>query len=173
MTLVNALESLKTKGIKKMVGQYAETDIDRYIKNAKDSEQQARDILKANQEIGWARYYIEHEDNHFIIEVNGHYIIATTYESSLNPGTTFDMATYGSEYETEKEMNADFDGWKLKHEAEKIADQMMIKRPGVLPRAGWVAIAIDELKKSWEEADAAFCREELLSKETPRIGFGA
>ena len=42
MTLVNALESLKEKGIKRMVGFGPEADIDRYIQNAKDCSQQAR-----------------------------------------------------------------------------------------------------------------------------------
>jgi hypothetical protein len=90
--------------------------------------------------------------------VKGRYIIATTYESSLNPGTTFNLATYGAEYETEKQMKADFEEWSIKHEAEKIADEMMTERPGILTRAGWVLIAMNELKKCREEADAAFLK---------------
>jgi hypothetical protein len=123
MTLVNALEILKEKGIKRMVGQVGEADIDRYIQNVKDCDQEARDVLISDPNMEWARYHIEHEDNFFIIEVNGHYIIAKTCENSLNPKTTFDLATYGSDYETEKEMQADFDEWSLKREADKIADK--------------------------------------------------
>jgi hypothetical protein len=33
---------------------------------------------------------------------------------------------------------------------------MMAERPGVLPHAGWVLIAMEELKKSREEAHTAF-----------------
>ena len=141
MTLVNALESLKEMGIKRMVGQVAEADIDRYIQNVKHCDQEARDVLKSDPNMGWARYHIEHEDSYFIIEVNGHYIIAKTYENSVCPGTTFDLATYGSDYETEEEMMADFDEWSLKREADKIADKMMPEQPGALPRTGWVLIA--------------------------------
>jgi hypothetical protein len=162
MTLVNALESLKAKGIKKMVGFCVEAEIDRYIQNAKDCDQEARDILKSDPDIGWARYHIEHEDNHFIIEINGHYIIATTYESSLKPGTTFHSATYGTEYETEEQMKADFDEWSLMHDAEKIADEMIIERPGILARNGWLLIAINELQKSRKEAEAAFQKNYII-----------
>jgi len=112
--------------------------------------------LKSYPDNGWARYHIEHEDSHFIVEVKSHYIIATTYESSINPGTKFNLATYGTEYETEEEMKADFDEWDIKNEAEKIADEMMAERPGVLPRAGWVLIAMKELQKCREESHAAF-----------------
>jgi hypothetical protein len=158
MTLVNALESLKEKGVKRIVGFGPETDIDRYIQNAKDCGQQARELLKSCPDNGWARYHIEHEDDHFIIEVKGHYIVAATIESSLHPGSKSDIATYGTEYETVEEMLADFDEWSLKREADKIADKMMAERPGVLPRTGWVLIAIKELQKYKERAKAAFLK---------------
>jgi len=48
------------------------------------------------------------------------YIIATTYESLLNHGTTFYIETNGTEYETEGEIKADFDEWNIKHEAKKL-----------------------------------------------------
>jgi len=159
MTLINALESLKEKGIKRMVGSGGEPDIDRYIQHVKDRDQLARDVLKSYPNMDWARYQIEHEDDYFIIEINGHYIIVSINENSLKPGTTFNMATYGSEYETEEEMQGDFDEWSLQHEAEKIADQMMKERPGFLSRPGWVLIAKNELKKSREEAHATFLKE--------------
>ena len=53
---------------------------------------------------------------------------------------------------------ADFDEWNLKREAEKIADKMMAERPGVLPRAGWVLIAMKELQKYKEKAKATFLK---------------
>jgi hypothetical protein len=158
MTLVNALENLKEKGIRKMVGLRGETDIDRYIENAKDCDQQAQDILKSYLDNEWALYRIEHEDDHFIIEVRGHSIITSTYDSSILPGTKFHLATYGSDYETEKEMKADFDEWSIKDEAEKIADEMMAERPGILPRGGWVLIATKELEKYREKAEVAFLK---------------
>ena len=162
MTLVSALESLKAKGIKRMVGYGPASDIDRYIQNAKDCDRQARDILKSDPDNEWANYHVGHEDDNFIIEANGHFIIATMYESSINPETKFALASYGAGYETEEEMKADFDAWSLKRDAEKIADEMMAQRPGVLPRAGWVLIAMDELKKHREKADAEFM--ELISQ---------
>jgi hypothetical protein len=158
MTLVNALESLKEKGIRRMVGLSVETDIDRYIQNAKDCDRQAQDIIKLYPGNEWARYRIKHKDDHFIVDVKGHSIITTTYDSSILPGTKFHLATYGSEYETKEEMKADFDEWSIKDEAEKIADEMMAERPGILSREGWELIAMKELEKYREKAEAAFIK---------------
>jgi hypothetical protein len=158
MTLVNALESLKAKGIRRMVGYRDETDINAYIENAKECDEVARELLKTYPDDVQFRYYVEHEDDHFIVEVNGHCIIATSFESSVMPGTKFHVATYGSEYETEKEMKADFDEWSIKDEAEKIAGEMMAERPGIFPRGGWVLIATKELEKYREKAEAAFLK---------------
>jgi len=146
MTIIEALELLKGKGITNLVGMYGETNIDKYIANAKESHEDS---------MRWAdvpchKYSLDHEDDHFMIETNGHHIIATHYEN-------FDMPTYG-DYETEEEMAADFDEWQIMRNAEAIADKK-VSGGSELPRATWITVACHELRKANRDARAAFERE--------------
>lgn len=147
MTLVNALETLKSRGIIKLAGLSGETNIDKFIDNARRCDEDAQRW----PEQGWAKYHIEHADENFIVEVDGHYIIATHYDN-------FDMATY-SNFDTEDEMHAAFDEWKVMRDAENIADEMIVSRPNELPRAAWILVAAAELRAANKAAGEAFKRE--------------
>lgn len=152
MTLINALETLKAKGITQLAGLHdGESDvnnIDKYIENARRCDEDAARW----PEQGWAQYHTEHADAHYIVDMgDGHYIIATQYDG-------FDMATY-SNYDTDEEMYAAFDAWKIAQQAEAIADEMTTTRPGELPRAAWILIATAELKAAHAAAMAAFERD--------------
>ena len=146
MTLLRALETLKSKGVTKLTGLYNQTGIDKYIDNARRCEEDAQRW----PEQGWAKYHTEHADNHYIVETNGHYIVATKYDG-------FDLATYG-DYNNDTEMTADFDEWRIMKDSEEIADKMMTTRPGELPRVAWVLIAASELRTAHKAASEAFER---------------
>jgi len=147
MTIINALNILKAKGISRLTGMYNQRDIDRYIENA----QAIHDTRVKYADVPCHKYSLDHEDEHFIVETNGHYIIATHFD-------TFDMATYG-DYETDEQMTADFNEWQIRQEAEKIADEMMIKRPGEFPPEVWFLIAQNELREAHKAAMIAFERD--------------
>ncbi len=68
------------------------------------------------------------------------------------------MPTYG-DYENEDEMRVDFNEWKIMKDANAIADEMMIKRPGEFPKAAWVLIATSELRAAHKANMEAFERE--------------
>ncbi len=147
MTLIDALETLKAKGITKLTGMYNVSDIERYISNAVQCHEDS---------VRWAdvpchKYSLDHEDDHYMIETNGHYIIVTKCDG-------FDMPTYG-DYDNDEEMTADFDEWRIVRDAESIADEMTATRPGELPRAAWVLIAANELRAANKAATEAFERE--------------
>jgi len=79
MTLINALEELKAKGITKLSGMYNTNDIDKYIENA----QACHDLDVKWSDVECHKYSIDHENDHFMIEISdGHYIIATTYATA-------------------------------------------------------------------------------------------
>ena len=153
MTLINALNELKAKGITRLVGMTGRTDINEYIDNAKRSH---------DDDIRWAdvschKYSLDHEDDNYMITTNdGHHIIATTYGTT--EGKPFSMATY-SDYETEEEMNVAFDECEIKRQAEEIADKISESRPDELPRAVWILIATAEIKKAHKASKEAFERE--------------
>ena len=153
MTLINALNELKAKGITKLVGMVGKTDINEYIGNAKRSH---------DDDIKWAdvschKYSLDHEDDNYMITTNdGHHIITTIYGTA--EGKPFNMATY-SDYETEEEMNSAFDEYEIKRKAEEIADKMTKSRPDELPRMAWVLIATSELKAAYKASKEAFERE--------------
>lgn len=147
MTLINALETLKNKGIVKLAGLCGEYNIDKFIDNAHRCDEDAQRY--SEQE--WAKYHTEHADDHYIVEINGHFIIATHYDG-------FNMATY-SDYDTEDEMYTAFEEYEVMRQAEEIADQMMVSRPGEFPRAAWVLIAVSELKAANKASKEAFERE--------------
>ncbi|VBB08588.1 Hypothetical protein LUCI_3866 [Lucifera butyrica] len=146
MTLIEALKTLKSKGITKLSGMIGESDIDKYIDNAV----QSHEISAKLAHIPCHKYHLDHEDDHYIVETNGHFIIATHYDN-------FDMATYGN-YDTKEEMYADFDEYIIMKQAEAIADQK-VKAGNDFPRAVWLAIAINELRHAYAAANAAFERE--------------
>jgi rubrerythrin len=151
MTLVKALETLKSKGIVKLTGLCGESNIEKYIDNARGSDENAADVLNRYPDMSWAIYHKEHADDHYIVETNGHHIIATKYDN-------FDMATYG-DYDSDEEMYEAFKEWEIKRDAEAIADEMDAKRPGELPHAAWVLIATSELKAAHKASKEAFERE--------------
>lgn len=147
MTLIEALETLKGKGITKLVGMYNQTDIDKYLENAvKDHENNVR----------WAdttperKQSLENEDCNYIIETNGQFIIATNYG-------TFDMATYGN-YNTEEEMYAAFDEYRINKQAEEIAT-LKAQEENVIPFSVWKVMAVNELRKAYAASHEAFERE--------------
>ena len=155
MKLVNALETLKEMGITQLVGLCGETNIDKYIANARRCDEDAQKYIEQS----WAQYHIAHAEDNFIIEMGGgKYIIATWYNSDVNKGTRFYMATYGN-YETEAEMNEAFYFWKIKQEANEIAEEMMIKKPGQLTKEEWVLIAAAELREQKKLSAIAFAKE--------------
>jgi len=151
MKMTDALETLKAKGITKLTGMYNQTDIDVYIDNAHQGDENAAEVLSRYPDMSWAQYHMDHIDGHYIVETNGHHIIVTNYD-------TFDLPTYG-DYDNAEDMRADFDAWRIMRDAEKIADEMLLTRPGELPRAAWVLIAANELRAASKAADEAFERE--------------
>lgn len=162
MTLINALEELKAKGITKLVGMAGITDIDTYIENATENHKNA--VKYAAMGIQTWQYSIDHEDDSFMAETaDGHYIIATTYGTT--DGKPFNMATYG-DYEAEEEMYAAFDEWEIAQQAEIIATEMETIRAGELPHSAWVLIATLELRAAYKASHEAFEREYGADKET-------
>ncbi|WP_371367825.1 hypothetical protein SRRS_16210 [Sporomusa rhizae] len=164
MTLIEALETLKSKGITKLSGMVGENDIEKYI----DHAVQSHEISASLAHIPCHQYHLDHEDDHYIVETNGHFIIATHYGS-------FDMATYGN-YDTEEEMHADFDEYRIIKQAQAIADQK-VKDGSKIPRAVWLAVAINELRQAHIAAHAAFereygCRTANASGTTPGLPKG-
>jgi hypothetical protein len=147
MKLIDALESLKAKGITRLTGLCNETAIEKYIDNARRSDEDAQRWPEQD----WAKYHTEHADGHYIVEANGHHIIVTKYDN-------FDMQTYG-DYESDEDMKKDFNEWRIARDAEAIADEMMVTRPGELPRAAWVLIAVNELRAADKAASESFERE--------------
>ena len=152
MKLTDAIKTLMDKGITRLAMTGGTVDIEKVLEKAISVDENA---LK-HCDTEWARYQIDHADKDFIIETNGHYIIATWYESGN--GTRFCMSTYG-DYDTDEELCADFEAWKIAREAEEIADKMEAERPNEMPRAAWIAIATAELKAAYAAADAAFKRD--------------
>ena len=153
MTLANAIRELMGKGITNFVDWTAQAALE----NAISVEETAKRVIETG--IGDVRawqYTIDHADDNFIIETNGHHIIATWYEASN--GTRFCMATYG-DYDTNEELQADFDAWKIATEAAEIADRMEQERPGEFSRMAWLLIATAELKAAYAKANAAFEKE--------------
>lgn len=154
MTLINGLRELKAKGITKLVGMAGITDIDTYLEHATENHENA--VKYAAMSIQTWQYSIDHEDDYFMVETeDGHFIIATTYGTA--DSKPFDMATY-SNYETEEEMYAAFDEWKIAQQAAKIADEK-VKQGGSLPREAWILVATLELRAAYKRADEAFKRE--------------
>lgn len=151
MKLIEALETLKSKGVTKLTGMYNQTDIDIYIDNARRSDEEAADVLSRYPDMEWAIYHMNHIDEHYIVETNGHHIIVTKYD-------TFDMPAYG-DYDNDDDMYADFNEWRIMRDANSIADEMIIKRPGEFPREVWLLIATSELKAADKAATEAFERE--------------
>lgn len=151
MKMLDALETLKSKGILKLTGMYNQTDIDIYIDNARKSDENAVDVLSRYPDMSWAIYHMDHIDDHYIVETNGHYIIVTKYD-------TFDMPAYG-DYDNDEDMYSDFNEWRIVRDANAIADEMLIKRPGEFPREAWLLIAASELRIADKEAAEAFERE--------------
>ena len=146
MKIVEALEILKGKGITNLTGMYNQSDINVYLDNATQSHEDS---------VRWAdvpchKYSLDHEDNHYIAEINGHYIIATQYDN-------FDMATYAN-YDTEAEMYADFDEYTIMKQARAIADQK-VKEGSEMPHIAWMMVATHELRLANTAASAAFERE--------------
>ena len=151
MTMIDALEALKAKGITNLTGMFGQNDINVYIENARKSDEQAVDVLIKYPDMSWAIYHMDHINDHYIVEANGHHIIVTKYD-------TFDMPTYG-DYDNDEEMAVDFDAWRIMRDANSIADEMIIKRPGEFPREAWLLIAVSELKAADKAAAEAFERE--------------
>lgn len=150
MTLINALEELKAQGITKLTGMCGITDINEYLAHAQENHNNA--VKYAAQGIATWQYSLDHENNsQLIVTADGHHIIATNYDG-------FNMATY-SDYETDEEMSAAFDAWRISRDAEAIANKMDAERPGELPHAAWVLIATAELKAADKAANEAFDRE--------------
>jgi hypothetical protein len=145
MTLIKALETLKGKGIVKLAGLSGETNIDKFIDNARCCDEDAAKYA----EQGWAKYHTEHADGHYIVETNGHHIIVTKYDG-------FDMATYG-DYDTEDEVRVAFDEYEIMRQAEEIADEK-VKDGSEMPRTAWVLMAIVELKAAHKAYGEAFER---------------
>ena len=84
-----------------------------------------------------------------MIEINGYFIIVSNYEN-------FDMATY-SNYETEDEMKAAFDGYEINKQAEEIAE-IKVKEDNNIPFPIWKAFAVSELRKAYAASREAFKR---------------
>lgn len=149
MTLINALEELKAQGITRLVGMAGITDIDTYLKHAAENHEDA--VKYAAKGIQTWQHTLDHEDDNFMIKTaDGHHIIATHYG-------TFDAATY-STYETEEEMYAAFDEWRIAQQAAKIADEK-VKQDNSLPREAWVLVATMGLRAAYKVAGETFERE--------------
>ena len=151
MKMIEALETLKAKGITNLTGMVGQTDINAYIENARKGDEQAVDVLNRYPDMTWAIYHMDHIDDHYIVETNGYHIIVTKYDNH-------DMPTY-SDYDTDEEMYAAFKEWRIMRDANSIADEMTAKRPDELPRAAWLLIAASELKAADKAATEAFERE--------------
>lgn len=146
MTLISTLEELKAKGITNLSGFSATGDINAILENAQKNHENA--VKYAAKGIETWQHSLDHEDDYFMVEtVDGHSIIATHY-------STFDMATY-STYNTEEEMYAAFDEWKIAQQAAEIADEK-VKQDSSLPREAWVLVAAMELRAGYKAANEAF-----------------
>lgn len=147
MTLLNALEELKAKGITKLSGFYTTSDINAIIENAQGNHENA--VKYAAKGIETWQYSLDHEDDSFMVETaDGHFIIVTHYG--------FDMPTY-STYDTEKEMYTAFDEWRIAQQAAEIADEK-VKEDNSIPREAWVLVATEELRKAYKAVDKDFNR---------------
>ena len=147
MTLIKALETLKEKGVNKLIGLEGKTDINDYITNAIESHE----ISLKHADVPCHKYSLDHENDYFIVAINGYHIIAKHFEN-------FDMAIYG-DYSSEEEMYMAFSEWKIKRDAEAIADKIAATRPGEMPREAWIMIAASELRRAHKAATEAFNRE--------------
>ena len=157
MTLINALEELKANGVTRLVGMAGITDIDTYLEHATENHENA--VTYAAKGIETWQYALDHEDDSYMVDMaDGHRIIATHYG-------TFDMATY-SDYETEEEMYAAFDEWKIAQQAAEIADEK-VKQDSSLPREAWILVATAKLTAASNAAATAFehkyCKKQLQS----------
>ena len=147
MKLIAALETLKARGITRLAGLSGENNIDKYIDNARRCDEDAEKYADQS----WAKYHTDHNDDHYILELAGRFIIATRYDR-------FDMVTY-SNFDTEEEATAAFDEWTIQKEAAEIADRMMIERPDEFTREMWLIIALNELREAKKAAMIAFERD--------------
>ena len=160
MTLINALEELKAKGITRLVGMARITDIDTCLEHATENHDNA--VKYAAMGIQTWRYSLDHEDDSYMAETaDGHHIIATIYGTA--DGKQFDMATY-SDYETEEEMYVAFDEWKIAQQAAEIADEK-VRQDSSLPREAWVLVATMELRAAYKAEGEAFGREYGVKEE--------
>lgn len=148
MTLINALEILEAKGITRLTGLSGASDISTYMDHAVESHELA--LQYADTSSCW-KYTLDHEDDHDLVALpDGNYIIVTLYGD-------FDMPIW-STYASDDEMYAAYDEYKVSRQAEEIADEMMVSRPNVLPRTGWIAIATAEIRKAYASLDEEFNR---------------
>ena len=147
MTLIDALEALKTAGATKIAG-YGEglASIDDVIAHAKD----VHDAAAEYADIDCNRYALEHEDDNFMIETDGgHHIIAKHYG-------TYDMPIY-SDYADEGDMDTAFREWQIAQQAAEIANEK-VKQDSSIPREAWTVVATAELRAAYKAAGEAFER---------------
>ena len=145
MTLINALETLKAKGITHLVGMCNSNDINDYISNAQACHDDAVKYSAMGVET-W-KDSLEREDDNFIVETKGHHIVATHYSD-------FDMPTYG-DYETEEEMTNDFDEWNILRQAKEIADEKVAQGSDI-DHTVWMTVAAHELFAAYAKVEAEF-----------------
>jgi hypothetical protein len=156
MKMIEALKVLKGKGITNLTGMYNQGDINVYLENAREGDKNAADVLSRYPDMSWVIYHMDHEDNHYIAEINGHYIIATQYDN-------FDMATYG-DYGKDEEMYSDFKEYTIAKQAKVIADQK-VNEGSEMPHIAWMMVATHELRLADIASSAAFEREYGHSNE--------
>ncbi|MDL2294449.1 hypothetical protein LJC60_07460 [Ruminococcaceae bacterium OttesenSCG-928-D13] len=104
MTLIDALETLKIKGIEELVTVNSIMPIDRYI----EAEQEMALIATLKPHSRMAAGYHTLRDRYYIVETKGHCIIAERHNG-------FDMAKYGN-YGDYSEMTKDFKLWERSHD---------------------------------------------------------
>ena len=151
MTMIEALETLKSKDVTHLIGLKNESgeiaDIDDYIKDVK--------VRGSNSRFG--------DNKCFIVQVDERYIIVSSYgRRSYGSGTPSDFARYGSGFDTIMEMHDTFEEWMIARDAVSIAEKMIIKHPGKHTYEEWVGIARAELESAHVEARIAF-EDELMA----------
>lgn len=147
MTLIEALNCLKKKGITRLSGMGDVRDIDEYLKHAQRNHDSH--VRYCNEPCH--KSLLDYEDDSFIVETSdGHFIIATHY-------TDFDMATY-SNYDTTKEAEMQFYEWEIAQKAAAIADKK-VKQGSSISREDWILAATVILKNACKTSEEAFKRD--------------
>jgi len=149
MTIIAALNEMKARGVTTLCGMHEKTNIDDYIRCAREAHEELHSfgVECAAEGIGFWQYELDHEDDHDLIDIDGHLCIITHYDG-------FDCTTYG-DFDTDDEMNDAFHDWQDRKAADEIAREK-VEQGSEMPYNAWYAVALHELKTARKQADTEF-----------------